>query len=634
MPAYEDRNAEVWNLPFPSVNLLLIPQKIILRFAIGKSIDFGEFCYLERYAGRREKGKGRLVDKTTFCAMRAEKVSELIRKANIAFTSSGRRPNGLFSKYDRWWQFTNWCYLNGHSDVLLSVPSARSALVARVQELRRMVDQHLTHNNTAFVEQYYAINVLEDLFEIENLGRGINLIRGSKDLVLNTRVPSEDTQEVVLRCCISLFDGLGDFVLGNGGKINPYPYAIEVPDIFERKGNQLWIFPQRQWFGHASSKWNSAYDYENGRLFTIDELTKLLPNARLSDLKKRLRHAALHIIAANSDPQHWSRLERALLCAKAFFVIFLAATGANEAPAAEIPWSGELEQEALNPLNSTQGFRSIKYRAGGRTVQFEIGIRYLPYFRRYLELRKFLLQGKSCETLFFDLEVGRVEGPKITSARRMTLGFYRRLEHLVPSLPRVHSKQWRAAKQDYVVRRKDPVTAALVMQHSLPTAIKAYSNGSQSDHENEMGTFLTSVESAILLRSESDTSRERSIGSCVNQDTPMPTSQAPLIQPNCKVSEGCLFCSNYRIHADSIDTRKLLSARQCIRVSARYSTGYGESENFFARLLERIEGLIGLIRERDPNLVSKIELEVDVSGDLDPFWAAKIETLIELGMEL
>lgn len=634
MPIYEARDAVICDLPLPNVVRLVTPQNTILRFAAGKTIDFGEFCYLDRDRGKRKKGKGRLVNKASFCGIRAERLSIVITKANIAFSSGAHRPLGVFSRYDRWCQFMGWCYSNGHADVLLSIEAAREALQARIDVLRRLIDQHLVHNNTAFVEQHYSISVLEDLFEVDNLARGINLIRANNDLVAHTLVPSEDAQEVVLGCCISLFSGLSDFVLGNDGHIVPYPHAIPVPDSFEREENRLWIFPQRQWFGHEGSDWNSAYDYENGRLFSFDELSRLLPGVPASAVRRRLKKATAHLEAANLDRYHWSRIERALLCAKSFFVIFLAATGANEAPAAEIPWDADLETKVSNPLTSTQGIRSIKYRAGGRTVHFEIGLQYLQYLRRYLEVRRFLLQGRECGTLFFDLEANRKNGREIVSVQRMTSAFYRRLEKLVPALPRVHSRHWRAAKQDYVIRKKDPATAAHVMQHSLSTAINAYSNGTQTDHEHEMGNFLSEVESAILTRRSAEYSLERGIGSCVSADSPRAISNPPLIQPDCKVSEGCLYCCHYRVHADATDTRKLLSARQCVRITARYSSGGTDAERIFAGLLERIEHFIGLIRERERDLVCNIEHEVDVMGYLDPFWAAKIETLIELGMEL
>ena len=53
-------------------------------------------------------------------------------------------------------------------------------------------------------------------------------------------------------------------------------------------------------------------------------------------------------------------------------------------------------------INKTrQKFRNIKYRAGNKVVEFEIGTKFLKQFQQFILLREFVLNGNESEYLFF-----------------------------------------------------------------------------------------------------------------------------------------------------------------------------------------------------------------------------------------
>ncbi|ALX12003.1 hypothetical protein P350_10845 [Burkholderia cepacia JBK9] len=59
-----------------------------------------------------------------------------------------------------------------------------------------------------------------------------------------------------------------------------------------------------------------------------------------------------------------------------------------------------------------------------------------------------------------------------------------------------------------------------------------------------------------------------------------------------------------------------------------------EAKQLIEPIFFRIDGVLDEIRKRDAGLVSRIAQEVEEDGDLDPYWARKLEMLLELGVVL
>jgi hypothetical protein len=477
--------------------------------------------------------------------------------------------------------------------------------------------------------------MLELTFDTEHISRGVNVL--FKRAVFDTpiSVPSDDVQGKVVAWCHSLFQGLSEFVIEG----RPYPFALTAPDYLNCPNNNLWIFPSTQWCKSPLSVYDfkkvpldyAAYDYANGSIYSLDALL-LTYGPEVSELQLiRIRRRALsQIRKANADTRFRNRIDRGLSAIRFFLILFIAATGMNPSQVLSLPWSTELDEALTNPHIERQGFRTIKYRANNKVVSFEIGAKFLPSFRRFLELRQFLLQGKTFDLLFFGYMRSNLTNPVATSTGVFT-SVYKHLNQLDPSVPKVMPREWRAAKQDHLVRNFDPHTAARSMQHSLRTALKKYSNGSEVVHQQEIGEYLRQVEQVVLGKDEIIEDGEiRSIGICSFPNHPVPIVHQVPVSPDCKGPEGCLFCNQYRVHADETDTRKLLSCRYCVQKTSHLANSQEQFEQVFGAVLNRIDFILNKIRSQNAKLVAKIEQEVDVDGELSAYWATKLEMLMEL----
>lgn len=632
MEALKERPVAYYALPLPAETVLLHVEQVVLKFRPLQSIDFGALCYIRRGVGKRIAGAGRKVDLSSFSQVRAGEIRRVIEIVSETFGGGQLRPNAVLTRYRIWAKFMDWCDANNHSGVLTDHANARAALRAWAVEVRRRVDQHHLSQNSGAMEQKQVALVLEDFFEVEDMTAGMNLLSQARNLTRPTTVPDDRAQAMVLAWCTCIFDGFSNLVLKrrDDGTPEPFPFALTVPKFLEYPDNCMWVFPSTGW--GPSAAWGHAYDKQNGRIREVEEIKHLYRQRK--DAEQAVQRARVALAKANASDNHPARLRRGSLACQAFHLLFIAVTGANAAPAADLLWSEEMEASVERPEIVRQGIRMVKYRAHGEVQQFEIGVEYLPYLRRYLQLRKRLLAGKPWDYLFFTY-AHNSPGSIARFQPLQAYGLYRVLRQYSPDLPQIVPRQWRAAKQDYAIRQGDPVLAASIMQQSVETTIKYYSNGTVSVHQEEMSAYLGWVEKKkdAVLDQGLPVAAVRSAGSCASPNEPKAFINNPPIQPDCTRGEGCLFCDRFRIHADENDSRKLLGARHCIRVAAKHAASVEEHDRAFGPILQAIEFYLDLIRERDSDLVARVEKEVDIEGELDAFWAAKLSTLIELGMD-
>jgi hypothetical protein len=66
-------------------------------------------------------------------------------------------------------------------------------------------------------------------------------------------------------------------------------------------------------------------------------------------------------------------------------------------------------------------------------------------------------------------------------------------------------------------------------------------------------------------------------------------------------------------------------------VSGRVGS-FEQYESSFGAVLRRDDFLLDELRKRDAALVHQIEQDVDIEGNLDAFWLAKLNQLFELGV--
>ncbi len=633
MVDFVDRKIEFHSVPRPKGALLRDPEMAVLIFEEGHTLDIGALCYLRRAPGRRKTTHGRRVDLSSLSQLRRHEIRMLIAHISETIAQSGLRKRTEFGRFYAFSLFIDWCDRSHHSRVFDDETSAHAAFRDYVDDLRRRVLQNQLGNNTAVSYQNLTQAVLEDYLNADNLCQGINLLGHSHRFVESTPVPDAKSQEIVLAWCKCLLNGISELVVDQ----KPYPFALAVPGYLNWPNDRIWIFPVNSWCVTPDSKSipkYQAYDYQNGKIRTAEEIEHLYgkPNWPSRTIRRIIK-SQKYIQRSNQNFFSRDRIERGMLAVSAFLVMFIASTGCNPTQAKETLWSEELENVVLNPLVERQGFRTIKYRANNRLVSFEIGVEYMPYLRRYLQLRKYLLQERRFAYLFFSYGSGHIglkTGPKLISESD-TKKMFMIMKRLTPTFPSVIPMQWRVAKQDHVIRNYDPATAAQAMQHSLTTALRKYSNGSEVTQQLEMSRYFNQVEKVVLSKGQEIAGSEvNPVGICTRPGEPKAVvDNLPLI-PDCKGAEGCLFCDKYRIHADEMDVRKILSARYCIKKTSHLASSHEQYEQMFMRIFQRINFILFELKKHNPGMVEKIEQEVDIDGELDAFWSAKLETLMEL----
>lgn len=630
---FSERTTAIYDLPLPKGTVILRPESAIVRFSSGKSSDFGALCYLRRepapvhFSHARRQSKGRLVDLSSFTVERANRVLALIFHISDDLKHSGRRTETVRDSATRFVDFMFWADTNGHHDVLNSAEAARPVVQAYAKYLRERVMINAISINSAARQQNTVFSLLGRFLEVDNLTRGINLLRKNPATTEVTVPPNEDSQGRVLGLCESLFAGLTSFVLD----AKPYPYALTVPQYLNYPGNILWIFPTTSWFMSPQMlldrKCRSGFNYSEGRLFTLQELQAIRGTAlSVNAGKSIIRKAKLQLQMANSDLQHGQRLHIGMIALNAFILLFLAQTGMNWAQVVSLTWKDNYDVSTTH-----QSFRTIKWRAGNMEVAFELPVAFMPNFKRYLELRKYLLCGQPCDWLFFKKGGNGIENPvEIKNAGANNI--YQTLRRIDPHLPAVTSRQWRAAKSDWLIRNTDPSTAALVLQNSEKTVLASYAAGSETSHLDELSSFLDSVSETVVNKGQIiEGGISRAVGYCSSYGTPHKITEQTLVQPDCRGPEGCLFCDKFKVHADEIDTRKLVSCRYCLRVVEPLA-GNNERTNILAPIFNRIEDILAEVSRRDKALALRVTKEVEEDGELDPYWARKLEMLMELGL--
>ncbi|ANB77358.1 hypothetical protein AYM40_35370 [Paraburkholderia phytofirmans OLGA172] len=633
---YARRNIEILQLPLIADGFVEHPERAILQFKKGETIDFGAFCYssvtevASAQRGLNRPRSERLVDASTF---RPERVAPM-RAAIIFFSReishSAYSPLTVALAARTFVRFLFWANESGFSDVLTNRPTLRLGFRSFVSHLWEEVAAQRMTEKTAGVRVSTLREVLAQLYDIDDIHHGVRLPRSRKRAAQPTVPPSEEDQGKMLALCQALFDGLTSLCLD----FKPYPYPLAVPRSLGAADDSMWIFPSRKWCmpPHQLAVRESltlgywAFDYGTGTIAEPAEIAHYYsqdyPSDRLNAAAIAVSHAHAAINDANVNERSAYRVAAALRAHQAFVVMFLSRTNMNWAQVRELPWGADYEVGA-----ERQGFRAVKARAGGKVVTFEIQTVFLPELRKFLKLREYLLNGSEYEYLFMicDGQTGKFE-PLQAKTQDHIAASLRRID---PNVPNIKSRKWRAGGGDWMLRRGvDTETASVILQNTESTVRNSYAEGSPIVQMEELGAFFDSIQTAVIAKGcEVQNGVARPVGLCSDFGAPTQSEQAAVV-PDCLSNEGCFFCNKFRVHADEDDTRKLVSCRYVIQ---RTATTHDEEQfsSIFSPIFKRIEDLLAEIDRLSPGLVGAVTLEVE-NGELDAYWARKLEMLIIL----
>lgn len=639
VPAFVEREVTTYDIPLDGASILH-PEFALLCFE-GANLDVGALCYLRRSSvPRRGRNNGRvasrLVDLLSFDAERAKQVSKLMAFFSDLTTDGGYRVQTVHSNASHMLRFMDWADAQGHPDVLAGGEYAYAAFRAYVGHLRERVNRHEVVLASATKEQWMIHRLLSGFTGLHDLHRGVNTLSFTAGTGwTRTEPPAENDLAKVESLCEALFLGFTGLVL-DGEK---YPLKLPLPKYLGWAEDYLWVFPVRRWClpphqwetRHELDRPYWAYNYKQGRLSEPDEIRHHCRDPHTACLI--VRNAQTVLAEANADARHSHRFKSAMVAHNAFVLMFLGQTGMNPSVACALKWGKEyvVGQEQ-------QGFREIKWRAGGKGYSAVIRMNFLPLFKRYVDLRTYLLGDQDCDSLFLSFGVNRTGAASSMQEKAMD-SIYSTLEIINPDIKPLRPRKLRAAKQDFHIRHTDPATSAQVMGHSEETALQHYSAGSEATHYSEVSDFFDKVQQAAANRQailhpgeEVSNGVVSHVGVCSAYAAPHAVAEDAPVEPNCKQLEGCLFCDKHRVHPDERDTRKLASCAYVLR-QAIYVPG---ADVFFKPVLERIQSLLDDISALAENadMVTRIVGEVENDGELDDFWAGKLALLNDLEITL
>ncbi|MEI5998428.1 hypothetical protein H3V53_14800 [Paraburkholderia bengalensis] len=627
------RPIELHPLPLAKGISVLHPESAVIVFD-GMAKDVGALCYMRRQSNvamiNRRVRRARAVDLDSLDLARTRLIGRFIALASdllyCGFTNST-----VHGWVGLWIILMDWADENGHPDVCGGGEATYVGFRAYVDYLRHRLDTNQISQRTASSRQFATLRLMERLTGLHDIHRGVRLIDIARPGDSRTTPPSEHDLGRLEGLCDAIFRGHSDLVL-EGRK---FPYKMEVPKSLAWDRDYVWLFPLnglatsvgRGENGSGGGRAYAAYDFENGLVATVDEIRSRFND--VSNAYSSIRYARNRLLEANRNGRHPARIAAAVRAHNAFVLLFLGQTGMNISVAFALPWGAEYKVGT-----SQQGFREIKWRAGGKLVSVVIRNKFLPLFSKFIEIRGYLLDGRECDRLSFGLGTEHRGDPKPMTQTGLE-SFYTSLQRVDPTIPRIRNRKLRAAKQDYHVRNDDPSVAATIMGHSEETARRHYTAGSESAHHEEISTFLTKVEESalnkrIVLRANElvDGGVPGHLGTCAEFHAPHAIGDAVPVAPDCGRQEGCLFCDKHRVHADAHDVRKLVSCAFVIQQTT-YLPG---AQTYFEPVLNRISSLLDAVKAFDgmASIVSEIEHEVEEYGQLDAYWAEKWALLNEL----
>lgn len=636
-PAFVDRQVTTYEVPLGAATILH-PEVALLRFD-RDNLDVGALCYLRRSnAPRTARNNGRIasrrVDLASFDAERSKQIAKLIAFFSDLVTNGGYRVQTVRGNAANMIRFLDWADATGHSHVLAGGDHAYAAFRAYVGYLRERVNRHEMALSSAAKDQWMTHKLLAGFSGLHDLHRGVNMLDFGAGWD-RTAPPPENELAKVESLCEALFFGFSGLVL-DGAK---YPLKLAMPKYLGWQDDHLWVFPVRRWC-LPPHQWETrhelnlpfwAYDYRSGRLVEAEEIRQHYRD--MYTARWMVRNARTVLEDANADPRHSHRFKSAMVAHNAFVLIFLGQTGMNLSVASALKWS-----EDYTVGQEQQGFREIKWRAGGKRYSAVARMNFLPLFKRYIDLRAYLLGDQDCDSLFLSFGANRTKGPSSMDETAIDT-IYSTLELIDPDIKRLGARKLRAAKQDFHIKHSDPTTSAQVMGHSEGTALQHYSAGSQTAHYSEVSAFFDKVQQAAANRKAILEPGENvpngvvgHVGTCAAFHDPHAVAENAPVQPDCRKLEGCLFCDKHRVHPDEQDTRKLASCAYVLR-QATYVPG---AVTFFKPVLDRIQSILDDIGalEGSAEMVTRVVDEVENDGELDGYWAGKLALLNELEIAL
>ena len=437
------------------------------------------------------------------------------------------------------------------------------------------------------------------------------------------------------------FDQVADILLNE----KAFPYPIKLPDPNTDSRTAILTGLEKPMMVDVNVDKYGYISRVDGHILGDKEIEALVqPKSKtlLSDVRTTRRNllngrqkALRYLEAVNHDMSHERRLQLGKKALDAWFMCMFFFTGMNDSTQGTLEWGDDDEFDELALENKE--FANIKPRALYKEVRFALPKAAMKDFRRFLELRRFVLGGKKMAYLFFMNGYGELSsvskvqlegGMGVTIAQVMRKAFD-------PDLPQVTSRSARKDMARDALKQEGLEVALAVLQNTSDTFLGNYNGQTAEEMAGDVAGFMASMHDGIISGMPPPKDEELGIGACrVKRNGESATIEGSPVEANCKDLKSCLFCEHFKTFPEPEYIRKLLSLKYIIE---NISYDRAPSDDFFEKAmgpwLVRIETIFDAMKEKEPKAGEWVEeIEADVNaGALSPYWMLWSETYEEIG---
>ena len=518
-------------------------------------------------------------------------IHSLVEDGIRQFTISTR-----LSLFNRFFSFLN----ENNIPFTKQVPSVQNALVKYSEHLKHRIKIYNKElkiglcTSTASNYQVWLLSFCSFYIHRERyqLLSAHHLIANNTKECIPTQPLPEETQIIEFNQYTSIFRKFSSIVLEHE----------TLPQVYELHNQSYWLIS------------------ENRILHTSDN--------RLTKAKANSKEKTVNSAHSNF------RIFLAICACKSYFMHFLFLTGENDSCAARIILNEDYTLE-----NSNLNFKTIKWRAKGVTVTFDIQSEFYEDFKTFLLIRKYLIKLHNIN--HNKLFLNRVNYKLVPPPTRGD--FSVKIKSHISNIFKKNnfsatSRKIRVSKGIWIREKYGSTVSSYILQHSKKTSETNYTGISSAKSSEELTQYFDTITNQLLPPARVETESKTPSGSCIEQGTPSPISHAAIKKPStidCSDLKSCLFCSKYKVHSDEVDIRKLISMKYIIVQSEHLATSIEHYNRIYKPSLAHIDELLKRIKaqgEKQAKLISNIHKQVFEEEILSKYWYRKLELLNELGI--
>ncbi|PKH85437.1 hypothetical protein [Colwellia sp. Bg11-28] len=416
----------------------------------------------------------------------------------------------------------------------------------------------------------------------------------------------------------------------------------KLPILLKMPGYKTYLFP---YANHRITPYchrpTDAYNHVEGRLVTPEEYYAKRPLKFKWELNENLKRSSSYLEDANENMRAKCRRAFASTAMQSFQMIFMMITGSYVSEMNNIDFDGAFE--TTKPVIQ-KSYRIVKFRANGREVQYDLAHGAVNFFKHYLKLREWVLDGISFDKLFFGLETKSWNPCYVSSSAIRSFQRNKVIGIFMPSdFEMLTSRQFRKTKSLFLHEQPEVTkeTVAQVLGHSDKTNEAHYMEVSPDKAQSEFANFWDAAHEAVSHISFDAKVADKghtciASGHCVEYKKPEPAIDSPPIQPDCRTQYGCLFCMHYICHANDVDdVHKLFSLLYIITGVLNATADTEKARELLLMLSSRVRQILIQVKMKSEIGKENVDVyrdKVFKHGELTPYWENRLQRYESLGI--